>query len=204
MGSAGVAQPSNLQPRAESSEDGPPPGGCNPIGVTASGEIVFPMTCKDFIERHKAEDRPSSAAETKPATAETGKAPSTAEADKSSAIADVNTAPAAVGGNKAPTAVEANKAPIAADPDKPDDKKPVAAKDAADEAAQPVAKHAAVATPPADIINSATDPATTAGLPKRARAKNRVAGTPACTKFRTYDAASATYRDFGGQRRPCP
>ena len=31
----------------------PPPGGCTPIGVTVSGEIVFPFQCKDFIERMK-------------------------------------------------------------------------------------------------------------------------------------------------------
>jgi hypothetical protein len=29
-------------------------GGCLPIGVTASGEIVFPFTCKAFIERLRA------------------------------------------------------------------------------------------------------------------------------------------------------
>jgi hypothetical protein len=30
-----------------------PPGGCMPIGLTASGEIVFPMQCKEFIERRR-------------------------------------------------------------------------------------------------------------------------------------------------------
>src|SRR6187431_1115605 len=80
MSSVGVAQTSEPQPRF--SDDGPPPGGCNPIGVTVSGEIVFPMTCKDFIERHKALDRASSAAETKPATAEAGAAPAAAEPGK--------------------------------------------------------------------------------------------------------------------------
>ena len=28
-----------------------PAGGCMPIGLTASGEIVFPIQCKEFIER---------------------------------------------------------------------------------------------------------------------------------------------------------
>jgi hypothetical protein len=194
---AGVAQQSSLQPRAESSEDGPPPGGCNPIGVTASGEIVFPMTCREFIERHKAADRESSAAETKPATADASKAPAASEANKARATADVSSPPAAVGANKAPTAT---------DPGKPDDidAKPAAAKDPADEAARPVTKQAVVAPAPADTVNSAAEPATTAALPKRTRARNRVAGSPGCTRFRTYDAASGTYRDYGGQRRPCP
>ncbi len=34
----------------------PPPGGCTPIGVTASGEIVFPFLCKDFLEQFKTSD----------------------------------------------------------------------------------------------------------------------------------------------------
>jgi hypothetical protein len=33
--------------------DEPAPGGCLPIGVTASGEIVFPLSCKNFLERKK-------------------------------------------------------------------------------------------------------------------------------------------------------
>jgi hypothetical protein len=31
----------------------PPAGGCMPIGITASGEIVFPLPCREFIEQHK-------------------------------------------------------------------------------------------------------------------------------------------------------
>ena len=41
------------------------PGGCMPIGLTASGEIVFPIQCKEFIERHR-----GSAVEQKPAAVE--------------------------------------------------------------------------------------------------------------------------------------
>ena len=33
------------------SSDEPAPGACTPTGVTASGEIVFPFTCKAFLER---------------------------------------------------------------------------------------------------------------------------------------------------------
>src|SRR6266851_9222205 len=45
-----------------------PPGGCMPIGLTTSGEIVFPIQCKEFIERHRGaavEQKPS--VEQKPA-----------------------------------------------------------------------------------------------------------------------------------------
>jgi len=36
-----------------SKAEGPPPGACLPIGVTASGEVVFPLLCKDFLDRTK-------------------------------------------------------------------------------------------------------------------------------------------------------
>ena len=40
-------------PAAPSVKEDVPPGGCMPIGLTASGEIVFPIKCKEFIERHR-------------------------------------------------------------------------------------------------------------------------------------------------------
>jgi hypothetical protein len=215
MSRVGVAQTSEPQPRF--SDDGPPLGGCNPIGVTVSGEIVFPMTCKDFIERHKAADRAASAAETKPATAEASKAPDAVEAGKALTTGEGNRAPATAGDSsgraavegsgKAPMAAEAITAPAAADPGKPDEKdaKPAeAAKAAADEAAPTATRQAAVAPAAADTVKSSAEPATTAALSKRTRARTRVAGSPGCTRFRTYEAASGTYRDYGGQRRPCP
>ena len=218
--SSAVAQTSDSQPR--SSDDGPPPGGCTPIGITVSGEIVFPMTCKDFIERHKAADSAASAAATKPATAEAGKAPDVVEAAKAPATPEVSKAPAAVEAGKAlttgeanrapatadisaPAAVEASKAPPSPDSSKPDEKdaKPAGAIAPADEA-QPATKQVAVAPASADTGKSESEPATTAALEKRTRARNRVAGAPNCTRFRTYNAASGTYRDFDGRRRPCP
>jgi hypothetical protein len=45
-------------PAAElSGKEQPPPGGCMPIGLTVSGEVVFPFQCKDFIERLKTENK---------------------------------------------------------------------------------------------------------------------------------------------------
>src|SRR5712664_3716381 len=40
-------------PAQPSVNDDVPPGGCMPIGLTSSGEIVFPIQCKEFIERHR-------------------------------------------------------------------------------------------------------------------------------------------------------
>jgi len=42
-----------------------PPGGCMPIGLTASGEIVFPIQCRELIERQRGK-----AVEQKPAAVE--------------------------------------------------------------------------------------------------------------------------------------
>src|SRR3979411_2196389 len=48
----GTVNPSPA-PAEPSVKEDVPPGGCMPIGLTASGEIVFPIQCKDFIERHR-------------------------------------------------------------------------------------------------------------------------------------------------------
>jgi hypothetical protein len=221
MSNACVAQSSDSQPR--SSDDGPPPGGCTPIGITVSGEIVFPMTCKDFIERHKAADRAATAAEAKPAAAQASKAPDAVEPARAPPAAEASKAPAAVETGNAqttgeagkaaataelsptPAAVEARKAPTAPDSAKSsgqNDAKPAEVKAPADEAVSPVTKQAAVTAEGADTVKSLAEPATTAALSKRARA--RLAGASDCTKFRTYNAASRSYRDFNGQRRSCP
>ena len=218
-----VAQTSESQPR--SSDDGPPPGGCTPIGITVSGEIVFPMTCKDFIERHKAADRAATAAETKPATDEASKAPEVIEAAKAPAAAEVSKAPTAVETGTAlttgeasraaataelsvaPAAVEASKATSAPDSAKSSDEndaKPAPMKAQADDPVRPETKQAAAAHEGADLAKTSADPATTAAVEKRSRARNRLAGGPDCTRYRTYNAASRTYRDFGGNRRSCP
>ena len=158
MSIPGLAQPIDPQQPAKSSDENePPPGSCKPIGVTASGEIVFPMTCKDFIEQHKALDRNSSAAEAKSTVANDVKA-------------------------------DAQEA------------KPTAAQASTNEDQKPVADHL---VGPAVTSNSGTEPASTASVPKRPKAGNRIAGPHGCTKFRTYDATSGTYRTYDGHRRPC-
>jgi len=34
-------------------QDNVPPGGCMPIGLTARGDLVFPMQCRELIERER-------------------------------------------------------------------------------------------------------------------------------------------------------
>ena len=57
MSSAALAQTTATvnpsAPAQPSVNDDVPPGGCMPIGLTSSGEIVFPIQCKEFIERHR-------------------------------------------------------------------------------------------------------------------------------------------------------
>jgi hypothetical protein len=76
LGSAALAQTTGVAaPKpdvdAASAKQQPPPGGCMPIGVTVSGQIVFAFQCKDFIEQQKAANQdPAAAGADKPATAE--------------------------------------------------------------------------------------------------------------------------------------
>lgn len=42
---------SSAAPAEPAAKEDVPPGGCMPIGLTASGEIVFPIQCKEIIER---------------------------------------------------------------------------------------------------------------------------------------------------------
>lgn len=75
LGSAALAQTTGaVAPKpdaaAASATPQPPPGGCMPIGVTVSGQIVFAFQCKDFLEQQKAANQDPAAAADKPATAE--------------------------------------------------------------------------------------------------------------------------------------
>ena len=99
----GAVNPGSV-PAQPSVNDDVPPGGCMPIGMTTAGEIVFPIQCKEFIERHRGaavEEKP--AAEQKPAAIEAK--PAAAEAKP----AAVEPKPAAV--EEKPAAVEQKSAP---------------------------------------------------------------------------------------------
>src|ERR1700724_4167421 len=60
----GTVNPSRA-PAEPSVKEDVPPGGCMPIGLTASGEIVFPIQCRELIERQRGK-----AVEQKPAAVE--------------------------------------------------------------------------------------------------------------------------------------
>jgi hypothetical protein len=82
----------NPSPPAEPSvKEDVPPGGCMPIGLTASGEIVFPMQCKELIERERGkavEQKPPAAEEKAAAKQSEAAAPSESVAPENSKPAD--------------------------------------------------------------------------------------------------------------------
>jgi len=61
----GTVNPNPAPAEPSVKEDDVPPGGCMPIGLTVSGDIVFPIQCKEFIERQRGK-----AVEQKPASVE--------------------------------------------------------------------------------------------------------------------------------------
>src|SRR5258708_17522299 len=49
----GVSEVSPKAPTQKDDDVPVPGGGCTPIGVTASGKLVFPMQCQAFLEPHR-------------------------------------------------------------------------------------------------------------------------------------------------------
>jgi hypothetical protein len=211
------ADPSPV-PAASPAKDGnmPPPGGCKPIGLTVSGEVVFPLECKEFIERMRAIDPKPAAAEAKPA------APETKPAAAGAKPAAPETRPAAAEAKPAappekPAVAEEKPAVVPEKPAVAEDKPPVA-KDkpavAEDKPAlveeKPTTAEAKAAVKPSDDAApdngpTGTTPADLVPSPKRGdrRPRELTAGAPGCTHFRSYNAASGTYRSFDGQIRAC-
>jgi hypothetical protein len=190
---------------APAAKDEPPPGGCMPIGVTASGEVVFPFLCKGFIEQHKGANQKPVAADDKQKQAAADAQPKKAEEnagvksadERSTAKQPDNVAPRRAEPGSDAAAQGSNPEPAAADEPRPKgDQKPESAEDKI--VARP-------ADSTASIARSAPEPAEPAALPERGRRKSREgsAGPPGCTRFHSYDASSGTYTDYSGRRRAC-
>jgi hypothetical protein len=175
-----------------------------PIGVTVSGEIVFPFQCKDFIDQHKTakQDRV---------------APQEQSGAHEKATADLPDNAAATPEIKVPETItrEPDQPVVKLDQQKAtseDGVAPLGKPDATQEkaaAAQPdgAAPESKVPEPvgpatvkPAPGLLAKTHALRDAGLAPTGSPKG---GPPGCAHFRTYDAESHTYMTFGGQRRPC-
>jgi len=174
-------------------------GGCEPIGLTASGEIVFPFRCKDMVERQRAamtkppEPTPAVAAAA-PAVQEKPQAQPAAAAAKTTAVHSAHAA---------------NAKPMAVHP-------AGAASEAAKPATRPVGAAHSPKNPEKSVEKTAEAKSAEA---KSAEAKpvettksiQQVAGKPhehgmgprGCSQFQSYNAMSATYLGFDGQRHPC-
>jgi hypothetical protein len=202
-------------------------GSCEPIGLTASGEIVFPFRCKEKVERqHAAAPKP---ADPKPAVAAAApalqeklqakpQAQPVAAAAKMTAVHPAHTA------NPKPVAIHpAGAAPKAAKPAV----QPVDAAHAPKNLEKSVEKTAEAKTAEAKTAEAKTAEAktdegktaetksteakstetksaeTTKSIPQVAGKAHERMGPPGCTQFQSYNAVSATYLGFDGQRHPC-
>ncbi len=180
MGSSLLAQTTGaVNPKAAPvepsvKEGDPPPGGCLPIGLTVSGEVVFPFQCKEFLERLKARDQKAAVGDEKPATAQ-------------EEPASLQQKPAAT--EEKPTAIE--EKPTATE------QKPPAVKEETTAAKDTVAPESSITV---DVPVEKTPLQERAERSPRERA----IGQPGCMHFRTYDPESGTYRSYDGHRRSCP
>ena len=154
-----------------------------PVGVTASGEIVFPFQCKEFIELHKAANRKPDPEENQKPTAPDQKP----DAAEQKTVATQSAAP------DKPAVAEVKPGPTEEKPARAEHKPAVEEK-------QTTARQEE--SPAPENSKPATEPVGTVPLSKRVE-REHVIGPPGCTHFRTYDPASGSYRTFEGQRRQC-
>ncbi len=147
-------------------KDDLPPGSCMPIGLTVSGEVVFPFQCKEFIDRLKGAKQKAAVTEDKNSTADEGP----------------------VAGYNSPIPPKIDVVPTQG---------PAAAEQ------KTVAKQEDSVTP--ESSKPADKPAETAPLQKRVGREphERGIGPPGCTRFRSYDLISGTYKSLDGRRLSC-
>jgi hypothetical protein len=160
----GTVNPGDVLAEPSAKEDAPP-GGCMPIGLTASGDIVFPFQCKGFIERHREKAVDEKAVEEKPASSAANSSeqkPGTAEIR--SAITEQQPLPA--------------------------EEKPPAKQSAEQER---------------ESLRSINGIVETASISKRDKNEPRrnFRGSEGCQRYRTYDAASNSYRGYDRRRHAC-
>ena len=179
--------------------------GCEPIGLTASGEVVFPFRCKDLVERQRA--AVTKPADPKPAVVSAVPEKAHETQEKRHETSQQKSAPHPAGAAAKPAVLHpANLAPAAAKPaaqsvDADHLPKIVEAKTADAKTAD--AKPVAAKTAESKALERKTAE-TTKGIPQVAgAARERGVGPPGCTLFQSYNAVSATYLGFDGQRHPC-
>jgi hypothetical protein len=173
-----------------------------PIGVTVSGEIVFPFQCKDFIDQHKAAKQDRVTPQEQSGTQDNAAGN---PADSVAAAPEIKVPETVTRESDQPVAKLDQQKAASEDRITPQEKPDAAREKAA--AAQP--------DPPAPEIKPESVGPTTVkpanGLLAKAHTLKDAGlaptglpkGPPGCAHFRTYDAESHTYMTFGGQKRPC-
>lgn len=207
---------------SEAAKDTGPFGGCEPLGMTASGELVFPLECKRVL--HKTTETPVAADDKAGAASET---PAAAEAKpvdvKAAAPEDKPAAtPEKAAIEEKPAAVEIKSAAAETKPEvKPAEasaasNKPAAADKASHAAQDKAAEKAALKKPGRHAARAAAlaasgskqiamvKPAQPAAAPSHAdRVAVQTAGMPACVHYRSYNPASKSYLGFDGHMYAC-
>jgi type IV secretory pathway VirB10-like protein len=192
-------------PEASAKEDMPPPGGCMPIGITVSGDVVFPFQCKGFIERQKTAEGKPSVAEEKPVATDTSTKQATPAPEKNLSAKPTNAPAEGKSQLSAEPTKQARQKPRVrtTSAQKPADRRQADSREEKPSSAQQngTARDQESAAPePVAQQNGQpqTETTETGSIATQAKQKSR-----ACTQFRSYNPQSGTYTGFDGQRHSC-
>jgi hypothetical protein len=213
----------------EAAKDSGPFGGCEPLGMTASGELVFPLECKHVLhktgETPLATDDKTGAVSEAPAEGKSSDVKAAAPDDKMAVTPGKATEEKPAAGDTKSAAVEAKPdaksdakpAQASAAPDKPvvADKAAAAEEKAAEQPSEKASSkrashHAAKAVALAvaggkqlAMAKPTTQSSAAAASHVENKAPVRTAGIPACVHFRSYNPTSKSYLGFDGHMYAC-
>jgi hypothetical protein len=202
------------------SQDAVPPGGCMPIGLTASGEMVFPMLCKELLEQQRekaADQKPAVSGEKKAATKPMETVPSAEDetpennSPKPAAAEEMGTAklPAETAPSSKHLVPESRPEPAMAEGGGRVTAKAVEttppSQDVSPEIhnSEPKAAETEYRTSDGGSINRPTAPTLSQKAFKHGLRGRRIIHQDGCEHYRTYDAKSETYRSYDGRHRSC-
>jgi hypothetical protein len=193
----GALDPSSTTPAERSGKGDVPLGGCMPIGLTASGEMVFPILCREFLEQHRQKDMVKNPAE---AEQKVTVKPVETAAPSEHVIPDNASSESVVVKQKVTSKPLETAAP-SEDPM------------IENSSSQPVAAEGKVTAKPEDAAAPFEDgmpgerKSTISAVSSRRTHKHelsrRAMNQAGCQNYRTYDSASETYRSYNGRRRSC-
>lgn len=223
-GTADAPSPSVAPASAgEAAKDSSPFGGCEPLGMTASGELVFPLECRHVL--HKTSETPlatddkAGAAGEAPAEGKSSDLKAAVPDDKAAvlpeksssadkpAVADTKSAAveAKPDGKPAATSAAPGKA-VVADKGAAAEEKAIeqpAEKAGSKKASRHAVKAAALAAVGAKQVAMAKPAQSAAASHVENKAPVRTAGMPACMHFRSYNPTSKSYLAFDGHTYAC-